>query len=87
MKMGELSKLPNIGAALEQRLTEAGVETPEQLRKLGAREAFLRIRRIDSGACLHMLSALEGAVEGIPKKDLSPEVKAGLKEFFYSEGT
>lgn len=82
--MGELSKLPNIGKTLELRLQEVGIDTPEQLRQLGAKEALLRLRRIDPGACLHELSALEGAIRGIPKKELPPEVKADLKAFHQS---
>ena len=39
------------------------------------------LRRVDSGACLHQLTALAGADAGIPKKDLSPERKAELRAF------
>ena len=50
---------------------------------MGAEEAFLRIRRsVDSGACLHQLSALAGAELGLPKAALPPERKAALKAFF-----
>ena len=37
---------------------------------------------IAPSACLHMLQALEGAVRGVGKKDLSEAIKAGLREFF-----
>ena len=79
---GSLSSMPNIGPALEDLLNRAEVETPEALRAIGSREAWLRIRGIDPSACLHMLQALEGAVRGIRKKDLPEAVKAGLREFF-----
>ena len=39
-----LTDLPNIGPVLAENLRAVGVETPEQLRELGAREAFFRIR-------------------------------------------
>ena len=78
---GSLSSMPNIGPALEDLLKRAEVETPEALRAIGSREAWLRIRGIDSSACLHMLQALEGAVRGVPKKDLPDPIKAGLREF------
>ena len=59
--------------------------TPEDLQRLGAEEAWLRIRlRVDSGACLHQLQALAGAVAGVPKKELSPERRGELKTFFDS---
>ena len=79
---GSLSSMPNIGPALEDLLKRAEVETPEALRTIGSREAWLRIRGIDPSACLHMLQALEGAVRDVRKKDLPESVKAGLREFF-----
>lgn len=79
----ELTDLPNIGRVAAENLKKVGIETPEQLREAGAEEAWLRIRlRVDDGACLHLLQALEGAVEGIPKKGLPAEKKAELNEFF-----
>jgi len=80
-----LADLPNVGKVLEHHLRQVGVTSPEQLQQMGAEEAFLRIRaQVDSGACLHMLYGIEGAVQGIPDKDLSPEAKAQLKQFFKS---
>lgn len=81
----ELTDLPNIGPVLAQNLRAAGIESPEALRKTGAEAVWLQIRQqVDSGACLHQLQALAGAVAGIPKKELSPERKAELKAFFRS---
>lgn len=81
----QLSELPNIGAHAEQRLTEVGIDTAEALIEAGAEQAWLRVKTIDPGVCLHMLYGLEGAVQGIPKKNLSPERKAELKAFFDAE--
>ena len=81
--MEKLTDLPNLGPVLAGNLQKIGVETPEQLRSLGAKEAFLRIRiQVDSGACQHQLQALEGAVEGVRKSCLPPEKKRELKEFY-----
>ncbi len=81
----ELTDLPNIGPVLADNLRKIGVETPAALREMGAEGAWLTIRgQVDPGACLHQLQALAGAVEGLPKKDLSPERKAELKSFFDS---
>ena len=79
------SELPNVGAHAEQQLTEAGIDSAEALIDLGADQAWLRVKAIDPGSCLHMLYALEGAVQGIPKKDIGPERKAELKAFFDAE--
>lgn len=81
----KLSELPNIGAHAEQQLTEVGIDTAEALIEAGAEQAWLRVKTIDPDVCLHMLYGLEGAVQGIPKKNLSPERKAELKAFFDAE--
>ncbi len=83
--MSELSKLPNVGNVLEQNLLAVGIETPEQLGQVGAKEAFLRIRmQQDPGACLHMLYGLQGAIEGVPDKFLADITKQDLKTFYNS---
>jgi DNA transformation protein len=79
--MSELSDLPNVGKVLEQYLIEVGITTPEQLREIGVKEAFLRIRVKDPEACVHMLYGIQGAVEGIMDKYLSEKTKQELKEF------
>jgi len=82
--MGALSKLPNIGIIVEEQLNAAGIRTFEELKALGSREAWLRIQKIDDSACIHRLMALEGAVRGVKKSELPPEVKGSLK-IFYNE--
>ncbi|HOQ76466.1 MAG TPA: TfoX/Sxy family protein [Thermoclostridium sp.] len=80
--MGELSRLPNVGRVLEKNLNEIGVFTAEQLREMGSREAFIRIRMIDPGACLHMLYGIQGAIEGIRDNLLPESTKRDLREFY-----
>lgn len=81
--MGRLTDLPNIGPVLAGNLERIGVTEPDQLRAIGAEEAFLRIRaQVDPAACLHQLEALAGAVEGIRKSLLPPERKAELKSWY-----
>lgn len=80
--MGQLSDLPNIGSKVEQQLREVGIETEEQLKAAGSRQAWLKIRAIDDSACYNRLCALEGAIRGIRWHNLPDEVKAELKEFY-----
>lgn len=81
--MSALSDLPNVGKVLEDNLRKINIETPEQLRQIGAEEAFFRIRMtVDSGACLHMLYGIQGAIEGIPDKFLSDQTKERLRLFY-----
>lgn len=77
-----LHELPNIGAVLEKQLMAVGIDTPERLREVGTEETFLRLKAYDESSCLHKLTAIEGAVQGIPKKEISAERKAELKRFF-----
>lgn len=80
--MEKLSELPNIGKVLDQQLSEIGITTYEQLKTSGCKQAWLKIKAIDSSACIHRLYALEGAIQGVKKNLLSEETKADLKEFY-----
>ena len=81
--MSGLSHLPNVGKVLESNLLQAGIETAEELRAIGAEEAFIRIRAYaDKGACLHMLYGIQGAIEGVPDNLLADSTKQRLKQFF-----
>ena len=80
--MGELSNLPNIGKVVEEQLLQVGIDSAEELKRIGAREAWLRIQQIDESACIHRLMALEGAIRGVKKSMLPDEVKADLKAFY-----
>lgn len=80
--MGELSKLPNIGKTVEEQLLQVGICSVDELKKAGAKAAWLKIQEIDESACINRLMALEGAIQGIKKTMLSEEVKADLKEFY-----
>jgi DNA transformation protein len=80
--MSKLSNLPNIGKKLEEQLNEVGIETIEQLKEVGSKQAWLDVKAMDSSACINRLCALEGAIQGIRWHNLSDEVKKDLKEFY-----
>ena len=80
--MGELSKLPNIGKTVEEQLNQVGINSVDELKSIGAKEAWLKIQEIDESACINRLMALEGAIQGVKKTMLPDEVKADLKEFY-----
>ena len=82
--MGELSTLPNIASKLEGQLAEVGITTIDELKRLGSREAWLRILARDPSACLMRLSSLEGAIQGLRWHYLDDETKASLKGFYYA---
>ena len=80
--MRELSSLPNIGKVVEKQLNEVGIYTYEDLKAIGAKNAWLKIQEIDASACIHRLMALQGAIRGVKKNELSEECREDLKEFY-----
>lgn len=80
--MGELTTLPNIAAKMEEQLAGVGITTIEELKKVGSREAWLRILAVDPSACINRLCGLEGAVQGIRWHYLDGDTKKSLKEFY-----
>lgn len=80
--MGELSKLPNIGSNIEEKLKQVGITSYEQLKEVGSKEAWLKMRKIDEGACINSLCALEGAIQGVRWHSLSEDIKIDLKDFY-----
>lgn len=80
--MGELAKLPNIGKVVEEQLNQVGISTKEELKAVGAEQAWLKIQEIDETACIHRLLALEGAIQGVKKTLLPDERKKELKDFY-----
>jgi DNA transformation protein len=59
-----LEDLPNLGPVSARRLAEAGITSVAALRRLGAIEAWRRVRGHWPGASLNLLWALEGALTG-----------------------
>lgn len=80
----DLSTHVNIGKDTEAKLLEAGIHSFEELKAIGSEGAFLRLQAFDPGACLNLLYALDGAVSGVKKKDLPPERKQALQQFYKS---
>ena len=80
--MGELTTLPNIAAKLEAQLADAGITTIDEFRRVGSREAWLRILAHDPSACIMRLSALEGAIQDVRWHYLDDDTKRKLKEFY-----
>jgi DNA transformation protein len=80
-RQNKLTELPNIGSVVAEKLNQVGISTPEELRAIGTEQAFIRLQTIDETACLSMLQALEGAVQGIRWHNLPKERKEELKEF------
>ena len=59
-----------------------GIVTPEALRQVGTKAAWLKIQEIDPSACIHRLLALEGAIQCVKKSMLPDAVKSDIKAFY-----
>ncbi|MBU6376953.1 MAG: TfoX/Sxy family DNA transformation protein [Gammaproteobacteria bacterium] len=59
--------LRNLGPQSERQLAAIGIHSAEELRRIGAVEAFLALRRAGSGRSLNLLWALVGALEPWPE--------------------
>ena len=81
--MGNLTDLPNIGKNLADKLNLIGIENEQELEQLGSENAIIKIATIEnSGVCINMIYALEGAIQGIRWHGLDDERKQELKEFY-----
>lgn len=73
-------ELRGLGPTSEKLLARIDIYDEEQLRALGATEAFARIRMTSEfGVGLNLLYALEGALTGQDWRKLSPEQKQSLR--------
>jgi DNA transformation protein len=65
--MQSLRELPNIGDEMDRCLQQAGIRTPEELRRIGSVEAAILVspHKRSGPVCRSALCALEGAIRGI----------------------
>jgi DNA transformation protein and related proteins len=83
MIMEDLTKLPNIGPVLAEKLNGIGVESYDDLAEMGSVEALIRIGQTDPTAFANMLYALEGAIQRVRWHALPKEHREKIKEQFY----
>lgn len=58
----DIRELPNFGPKSQEMLEQAGIRTAEQLHKLGAIKAYLKVKEAGGNASLNLLWAMEGAI-------------------------
>jgi DNA transformation protein len=71
-------KLRNIGPKSAAWLRQVGLRTEEDLRAIGALEAFMRVKRAGFKPSLNLLYALEGALMGCHWQDVPGERRSEL---------
>lgn len=79
--MTDLKSMLNIGKEMEKKLKSVGIKSPEMLTKVGAEEAYLKLKATYPNVCLTHLYTLEGAIEDIGFDKLSESRKKELKAF------
>lgn len=80
--MAGLKDLPNLGGVVTEQLRRAGIDTPEELRRLGSVAAAVRLAEAGVDVCSSKLSALEGAIRGIRWHRIPAEERAALRAEF-----
>ena len=80
--MAELTTIRNIGPAFAQALTAVGITTAEELREVGADEAYSRM--LQNGTSPHFIGyyVLHMALQGRPWNDCKGEEKKALRKSF-----
>ena len=80
--MARISTSPNLGPASEAAFTKAGIETAEELRRLGPQEAYRRL--LSSGTRPHFIGyyVLVMGLQGRPWNDCKGEEKKRLRAEF-----
>ncbi len=71
-------KIRNVGPKSAAWLRQVGVRTQEDLARLGAVEAFMKVKRAGFRPSLNLLYALEGALVDCHWADLPEERKSAL---------
>ncbi|MDE6141971.1 MAG: TfoX/Sxy family protein [Bacilli bacterium] len=79
--MTELTAMRNIGKELERKLKIIGINSAEDLKRVGSKEAFFKLKMGFPEVCLVHLYTLEGAITDTDFNKLSEEIKKDLKEF------
>ena len=84
----KISEMRNLGPACEVDLNAAGIFTPDEVKKLGAEETFLRmlVSRKEQGRstkCCNAayLYAIYGAIHDLDWREIPEEQKAKFKAF------
>lgn len=80
--MPALTDMRNIGGEMERKLISIGIRTPEELRRTGAEQAYLRLKIAFPKVCTVHLYALEGAILDLPYNPAPPGADKGAKSFW-----
>jgi len=78
----ELTDLPNLGKVVASQLEQVGIESPDELRRVGSVGAAVRLTAAGVSVCSSKLCALEGAIRGVRWHAIPVEERAALMTRF-----
>lgn len=79
-----LSDLLNLSFALAENLRRVGIRTPGELAATGAEAAWQGLHQGGFVDSAQSLLALEGAIQGVPWRELAPDRRHELMHFFHA---
>ena len=79
--MNELTTL-GFGKTMVKKLHSVGINTAEEFLQIGSKEAIIRLKVEYPSTCVVILYHLQAAIEGVKIKELAPNTKKELKDFF-----
>lgn len=83
-----IREMKNIGPFTQRVLARAGIDTVEQLRQMGAVEAYMAVRRTGANPGLNLLWVLQGALAGCDRHEVPYKDRLALmKELQVADGT
>ena len=84
MKGTEMAELKTLGfgKTMIQKLQSVGINTAEEFIQIGSKEAIIRLKVEYPSTCVVILYHLQAAIEGVKIKELAPNTKKELKDFF-----
>lgn len=71
-----------LGKTMEKKLHSVDIHSAEELIEVGSCQAVFRLKQLYPNTCVVILYHLEAAIQGVKIKELSPDCKSELKNFF-----
>lgn len=79
--MAELTSI-GLGKTMEKKLRSVGIDSAEELKKVGSKQAVFRLKKLYPNTCVVILYHLEAAIRGVEIKQLDDSCKSELKAWF-----
>lgn len=79
--MAELTTI-GLGKTMEKKLRSVGINSAEELKKIGSKQAVFRLKAMYPNTCVVILYHLEAAIRGVEIKQLDNDCKSELKAYF-----